>query len=247
VSFPPLSFNAWLRWDLVERILERLPEIRSVLEIGPGEGSLAARLASRFEYVGVEPDRQACTKAQRRLARIGRGTIVCGDASSLERERTFDLICAFEVLEHIEDDVAALRDWSGLLRDQGFVLVSVPANPARWGPADRKVGHYRRYERDGLASLLLETGFKDPEIWTYGFPLGYLLEAARNTLSRGGQTAAPLSARTAASGRYLQPPEYLGWATRTATAPFRVLQRPFFGSSLGTGLVGLARRATRTP
>jgi SAM-dependent methyltransferase len=243
MTLPPLTFNAWLRWDLVERMLERLADVGRVLEIGPGEGSVAARLAQRFDYVGVEPDPTSCRKAASRLAKVGRGTIRCGDTSLLEPGERFDLVCAFEVLEHIEDDAAALRDWKGHLRERGFVLISVPADPRRWGPADEKAGHYRRYDRDGLAALLRDSGFEEVEVWSYGFPLGYVLEAARNALARRGQKAGSLSERTAASGRYFQPPEHLGWATRAATAPFRMLQRPFASGSRGTGLVALVRRA----
>jgi hypothetical protein len=48
--------------------------------------------------------------------------------------------------------------------------------------------------------------------------------------------------QTAASGRWLQPPEAIGWLTAAVAAPFRLVQRPFAGTRFGTGLVAVARR-----
>jgi hypothetical protein len=78
-------------------------------------------------------------------------------------------------------------------------------------------------------------------VWAYGFPLGYLLEFGRNVLApRSGDDT--YEARTSKSARFYQPTERLAWVTRVGTAPFRVVQRPFRRSSLGTGLVAMARR-----
>jgi SAM-dependent methyltransferase len=225
---PPLTPTAWLRWDVVRRLLDGLKDVERVLEVGAGEGALGARLAQRYDYVGVEPDPVSRARARGRVGPI---------LEALPHE-SFDLLCAFEVLEHVEDDDAELRSWRDRLRPGGWLLLSVPAHEKRFGPADRRVGHFRRYEPDGLAALLTETGFESPRLVTYGFPLGYALEAARHLLARRGEGEG-----TAGSGRWLQPSDRLGWATRLGTAPFRLLQRPFAGTRLGTGLVALARRA----
>ncbi len=242
---PPLPLNAWLRYDLVERFLRELgPEVSSIVEIGAGQGSVATRLAQRYDYVGVEPDPLACSQASLRLRETGRGRMVCGDVSALDPDATFDLLCSFEVLEHLEDDAGALVEWQRRLRDGGWLLVSVPARPHRFGTHDRIVGHYRRYDAERLAELLVDSGFVDPVVLTCGFPLGYALEAARNTVARlaASRGSASMEEQTAASGRWLQPPDRIGWLTAAITAPFRVVQRPFVRSGLGTGLVALARR-----
>jgi SAM-dependent methyltransferase len=212
-----------------------------VLEIGPGEGAMAVRLAQRYDYVGVELDPHSFAKAQARLAVLGRGRVIQGELSALEPSERFDLICAFEVLEHIEDDAGALREWSERLRPGGWLLLSVPAFARRWGATDRKAGHYRRYEPDGLVRLFTDTGLVEPRVSTYGFPLGYALEAGRNFLARREQLAGSIEERTAASGRWLQPSDSLGWLTRWGTVPFRLLQRPLAHRGVGTGLVGIAR------
>ena len=64
----------------------------------------------------------------------GRGEVRLGDLSVVEPGRTFDLVVAFEVLEHIEDDHAAARDWVARLRPGGSLVVSTPAYQHRYGP-----------------------------------------------------------------------------------------------------------------
>jgi len=243
VSLPPLPLNAWLRYDLIDRSLRTLPpDVRTVLEIGAGAGAIGARLARRYEYIGLEPDPAAYSLAAERL---GPERVLCGDSSSLDPLTEFDLVCGFEVLEHIEDDRAALRDWRARLHDGGYLALSVPARPRRFGAHDRVVGHYRRYDARTLKRLLEECGFVDVRVRTCGFPLGYLLEAARNVVARHAAQRArgSMAEQTAASGRWLQPPDAIAWLTAAAAAPFRLLQRPFAGTLLGTGLVAVARRA----
>jgi SAM-dependent methyltransferase len=244
---PPLPLNAWLRYDLIRRGLrKRAAAGCSVLEIGAGAGALSARLARRHEYTGVEPDPVAFATAAGRLRHQEGARILCGDSSALESDALFDVVCSFEVLEHLEDDRAALLDWRQRLRPGGLLALSVPARPRRFGLHDRVVGHYRRYDARGLEELLSACGFVDVRIYTFGFPLGYALEAARNGIARFASRRADssMAEQTAASGRWLQPPEQIGWLTAGLSAPFRLLQRPFARTRLGTGLVAFARCPT---
>ena len=242
MSLPPLTFNAWLRYDLIRRILRDADAVERVLEIGAGGGAMGARLARRFDYVGVEPDTGSFATARARLAEVGQGTVVSGEVSALDPSVTFDVVCAFEVLEHIEDDAGAVAEWRDRLRPGGQILLSVPAHARRFAAGDRKAGHYRRYEPGQLATLLRSAGFVDPLVLSYGFPLGYVLEWGRNAIARRTEGKPSMAERTGESGRYLQPPDWLSWPIRAATAPFRWMQRPFVHTGLGTGLIALARR-----
>jgi SAM-dependent methyltransferase len=238
---PPLTLNAWLRYDCITRTLARLPEVGSILEVGAGQGALGARLAREYRYVGLEPDPVSCAVARRRIEPAG-GTVLCGDTSALEPGATFALVGAFEVLEHLEDDEAALKEWRERLRPGGWLMLSVPPFQTRFGPSDRIAGHYRRYEPSELAELLGDSGYSEPRVFLYGFPLGYALEAARNVLARVSGGNGSRTERTAASGRWHQPPDWLAPVTQIATAPFRMLQRPFLHTRLGTGLFVVAKR-----
>ena len=151
-------------------------------------------------------------------------------------------MCAFEVLEHIEDDRAAVVSWLRHLRPGGWLLVSVPAGRRRFGSADAKAGHYRRYDRSDLAKVLEGAALVDVQVIAYGFPLGYALEAGRNLYARRAKRGLPLEERTAASGRWLQPPDSAARLMHVVSAPFRYVQRPFGQANLGTGLVARGRK-----
>jgi len=237
---PPLTVGGSLRYDIVRRHLRDLP-IRTVLEIGPGMGALATRLARRYEYVGVELDAESARIAGNRLAKVGRGRIVNGTVAGVAE--TFDLVCAFEVLEHIEDDAAALREWRERIRPRGRLVVSVPAYQSRWGALDDHAGHFRRYERPQMLSLLNDTGFDTAEVVSYGFPLLTSLQPVWNALSARAGALPTLDARTRASGRFLQPPALTGYAREAVALPFAWLQRPFFESDRGIGFVVFAQRS----
>jgi SAM-dependent methyltransferase len=242
VDAPPFTLNAWLRYDLIERTLAGLEGVESILEIGAGRGALGARLATRYRYVGVEPDEQSCEAAQEVLGRIGSGEMICGDVSALPAAEVFDAVGAFEVLEHIEDDAAALRSWRERLRPDGHLLMSVPLYQRRFAAADRFVGHFRRYDPERLDDLLRATGFADVRLMTFGFPLGHVLEKSRNLLARMAKPDESREERTGASGRRFQPSGRTGLATQALSAPFRYAQRPFYGTWLGAGLFAVARR-----
>jgi len=254
VPAPALTPNAWLRYDVVSRLLPA--DARTILEIGCGGGGFASRLARDLDYLGVEPDGDSFTTAKQRLAELGRGEVRHGlSFDVVEPERRFDLVCAFEVLEHLADEEAAVRGFAGHLVPGGHLLLSVPAFQERFGRADVYAGHFRRYSPASMTDLLTRCGLTDVKVVVYGVPLGYVLEHGRNFLlgrrldrdapQAGGasdhftptKTAAPevMQERTAGSGRVLQPKEWMAPLTQAGTAPFRLVQRLF--PTKGTGLV----------
>jgi SAM-dependent methyltransferase len=239
---PALSLNAWHRWDVVGPLLESL-EPASVLEVGPGRGAAAARLAARARYVGVEPDPTSAAAACAALTAAGvRDAIVVDDLARVDGRDTFDLVCAFEVLEHVPDDSGSLASWSEYLRPGGHVLVSVPAHRHRYGPWDERVGHLRRYDRGDLAKLFADAGVSLERVWAVGWPMAYALEAARDVVARVRPARGSSAERSAASGRLLQPPPFLGPAWRAASWPGRLLQRRTFDTDAGVGWVAFGRR-----
>jgi SAM-dependent methyltransferase len=238
----PLSLTGWLRYDVVRRMLPA-SEGR-LLEVGAGLGSMGALLADRFEYVGLEPDPTSFATASERVGTRGR-VLNCAVEQLAPSER-FDVLCAFEVLEHLEDDFGALSRWLDHVRPGGWVLVSVPLGRHRFGPQDEWVGHYRRCDKTDLKALLYRCGLSEIVLVSYGFPLGNALDAARNVLARRRGTTSSRGERTGASGRWLQPPAWASAVTRVFTSPFRMIQRPFAGTSWGIGLVARARLPMRS-
>lgn len=242
---PPLSLAGALRYDLIRRTLAKLEGVHSILEIGTGVGAMGSRFAQNYEYIGLDTDARSAEIARRRVAASGNGVVLHGTTQNLDPGVSFDLVCAFEVLEHIEDDEAALRDWSALIRPGGWLMLSVPAWPRRLGPHDEVAGHFRRYERADLERLAAAVGLVDQRLLAYGYPLGNLLEATWHAVARRSDRRGSLEERTAKSGRRFQPHPLLGWAPPAVTLPFALLQRAFVDTDLGVGLILVARRPQR--
>ena len=94
--------------------------------------------------------------------------VVRGDATALPvADGSLDLVVAFDVLEHLEDDASAVAEVRRALRPGGRFLVAVPADPRLWSAHDEAVGHVRRYTRPELTGLLADGGFvlEDVRSW----------------------------------------------------------------------------------
>jgi SAM-dependent methyltransferase len=166
-----------LRRSAIFDVLEGRPP-GHVLEVGCSAGALLYDLAERgYTGVGVELSGKARSIAQQVLADDERFRIESevpeGPANS------FDLVIAFEVLEHIEDDAGALASWLELLKPGGQVLISVPAHRRRWNITDVLVGHYRRYDRTDVEALLRGVGLRIEKVSTIGWPASWFIERAR--------------------------------------------------------------------
>lgn len=158
-AYPELLARHWW-WRAREGFLLRrfrhiLPPDgrRRILDVGCGDGVLLDRLAPWGHAEGIEPD----------AATLGPGaahrTIHLGPFDRTFRpEAPFDLVLFLDVLEHLDDPVAALVRARELLRAGGRVFVSVPAFPALWTRHDDLNHHRRRYTRASLAAEAAAAG-----------------------------------------------------------------------------------------
>jgi len=138
-----------------------LPPGARLLEIGSGTGGNLGMLSEFGSVVGLEMSAEAIRFAARLPeVRAGRVKLVEGRCpEALDAiQGSFDLICLFDVLEHIESDSTVLRDLSRLLAPGGRIMVTVPACPSLWSEHDVKLHHFRRYTKDSLNAAFGQAG-----------------------------------------------------------------------------------------
>src|SRR4029077_3111817 len=102
--------------------------------------------------------------ARTRLARV---PLYQADARRLPFDREFDAVGAFDVLEHIRQDDAALAQLYQAVRPGGGLLVTVPQHPRLWSTADEYARHERRYTRSGLMQKVADAGFVPVHITSF--------------------------------------------------------------------------------
>lgn len=150
-------FNDWM----ADEIRGSLGD--SVLEIGGGIGNLTAKLCRRDTYYVTDSDPLYCLHLERRFAgRPGVKTLkvdISAPADFRTLKSSVDTVICLNVLEHIDDDLAALKNLRSSLRPGGRLVLLVPNLPWAYGSIDELAGHRRRYERPQLRALLQNAGF----------------------------------------------------------------------------------------
>lgn len=134
----------------------RLPARPRVLEAGCGTGGNLAMLADFGQVSAFEPDAEARRHAAAKGAFEVRDGRMPHDIP-FEAD-SFDLVCAFDVLEHVDDDLASLRALGQRLRPGGWMLLTVPAFPFLWSRHDETHHHKRRYLKAQLLARAREAG-----------------------------------------------------------------------------------------
>ena len=132
-----------------------------LLEIGSGTGANLAMLSEFGSVTGLEMSAQAIRFASELPeVRTGQARLVegrCPEALGA-LEGPFDLICLFDVLEHIDADSYVLSELSRLLAPGGRIMVTVPAYSWLWSEHDVKLHHFRRYTKDSLNNTFRRAG-----------------------------------------------------------------------------------------
>jgi SAM-dependent methyltransferase len=168
------------RRNLLARELRRLPAPGRALDIGAaGGGNTRVLLGHGWQPVALE---FAPTAAQ--IARERGIDVVRADARELPvRTGSMDLVTAFDILEHIEEDYLAAAEITRVLRPGGTALIAVPADMALWSAHDTAVGHVRRYTRGTLADVIVKGGLVVEEMWSWNVLLRPVVSLRRKSSS----------------------------------------------------------------
>jgi len=138
----PEQFNTW---PLVRSLL---PDCGRRLEVAPGLHPRLPIEGTQF----VDISAPALMKLRERGAQV-----VLGQIRSLPfADDAFDLVCALDVLEHVDNDHGALWELSRVTKPGGTLVISAPLHPSRWTAFDELVGHKRRYDPSDLISKLAQ-------------------------------------------------------------------------------------------
>ncbi|MSQ29124.1 MAG: class I SAM-dependent methyltransferase [Dehalococcoidia bacterium] len=175
-----------------------------ILDVGAGTGATSQALREYGRVMAVDMSPEAVSIARGRgldVARMDAGNLAFPDA-------TFDVVVVLDVIEHLEDDAAAVRELRRVLKPGGVLLVTVPAYKWLWSSHDVANRHFRRY-RSGELSRLLRDGGLDVEVCSYVMMSMLLPAAAYRLLERlPGRRVAEEHAHV----RFTPVPPLINWA-----------------------------------
>jgi 2-polyprenyl-3-methyl-5-hydroxy-6-metoxy-1,4-benzoquinol methylase len=216
------------------KTLQVTPPAR-VLDAGCGWGvTLDALEREGYQSTGMDVSRRTLEQ----LDRPDRNLVEADLTRPIDREvKSFDAVLALDVIEHIDDDRAAVARLGSLARPGGIVIVSVPALPELYTEFDRIQGHRRRYRPETLRAAFNDSGLALEQIFWWG---RWLVPALRRQRAR--VQVRPSASASEAYLHYLKlPPWPLPWIARMA---FRYEQGRAIRGKLrsGTSLFAVARR-----
>jgi len=168
------------RRDILADFLTRegnLPKDARILEIGCGTGHNLPMLAQFGTVEAIEIDPAAREIASQRLGKpVGAAPLPA--LTGVERG-AYDLVAVLDVVEHIEDDVAALKAMAECLKPGGKILITVPAHQWLWSAHDTVNHHHRRYSKASLAKAIGAAGLKSRKLGYFNSLLFPLAAASR--------------------------------------------------------------------
>jgi SAM-dependent methyltransferase len=159
-----------------------------ILEIGAGTGGNLAMLSRFGSLSATEMDDEARAIACSRTSIVVQPGSLPNALPSFPQK--FNLICLFDVLEHVDDDVGSLRAIRELLAPDGVLLLTVPAHPWLWSQHDKQLHHKRRYTSASLRAHAASAGMRIQRFSYFNTFLFPLAAAARIIdRIRGGEAA----------------------------------------------------------
>ena len=181
------------RREILAKLIRRVvapPVDAELLEIGCGTGHNLPMLAQFGHVDALELDEAARTMAEGRLGR----SVMSAPLPELAGvpDRHYDLIGAFDVIEHIDDDTAAVRSIAGKLKPGGKFVMTVPAHQWMWSAHDVVNHHKRRYSKRSLSQLIEGSPLKLVKVGYFNSLLFPIAVAERTASKMRGKDEADL-------------------------------------------------------
>ena len=177
----PTSFWFRSRNRLVAQLLRRhFPDARKLLEVGCGTGFVLAGLHEAVPDLELAGSELFASGLEFAAKRVPRAELYQMDCRHIPFDAEFDVICALDVLEHVQEDEVALKEMHRAVRPGGGVIVSVPQHPRLWSDGDDFARHKRRYTRAELAAKLAAAGFNVKRLTSFVTTLLPLMALSRS-------------------------------------------------------------------
>jgi SAM-dependent methyltransferase len=155
------EFSYWWhvgRLRIIETYLQKATKAKKdvqILNVGCGTGGTLSTL----ERYGTVDNVDGSDDAIAFVRQLGYTRVKKMDGAELPyKDKVYDVVGAFDVLEHIKDDTAALKEWARVLKDDGSILITVPAYQWLWSGHDVALHHFRRYTRSRLKQVAMAAG-----------------------------------------------------------------------------------------
>nr|VFK77993.1 MAG: Methyltransferase domain-containing protein [Candidatus Kentron sp. SD] len=155
--------NFWFRGRnqlIIWALKKYFPQADRLLEIGCGTGFVLSGIAEAFPESKLTGTDIFCAGLAHAARRVPGAELYQMDARCIPYRDEFDVIGAFDVLEHIEEDGTVLREIFAALRPGGGIAVTVPQHPWLWSRQDEHACHVRRYRTGELREKVLRAGFQ---------------------------------------------------------------------------------------
>ena len=190
-----LEENNWWYVGRRDLVLSFIAQIRNgffrgplrILDAGCGTGINLKHLQGYGYAEGLDISKEALRISSER----GLSSLTCGSIDRLPyKGSVFDIILALDVLEHMEDDLSAIKELFRVLRPDGFLIITVPAFQFLWTNHDLAVHHKRRYVLSELLSALQLGGFKIEKAtyWNFFlFPPVAMMRLIKSFAQSGGE------------------------------------------------------------
>lgn len=207
----------------------------TLLDCGAGTGLFAEEMAARCRVLVLDDHEESLRILRTRFA-PEQILSLTGDRVPLP-DQSLDYVTALDVLEHVRDDAAAVREFHRLLRPGGLAIVTVPASMALWSDWDVALHHFRRYDRPQLGALFPASSWETVHLNYTNvlvFPVAWLVRRSRVWRAKiGGRP----SGQTRSEDRL--PPRWMNALLRRIFVTMAGWRLPF---PFGVSLVLVARR-----
>jgi SAM-dependent methyltransferase len=164
---PATNYFEWQRKLVLRELGNR------VIEVGCGIGNFTGMLLDRQMVIALDREQDCIERLKARFPDSPNLHAIVADADddSISNFAGFaaDSCVVLNVLEHLADDAASLRQLASVLAPGGVIVILVPAFPALYGPIDHNLGHHRRYTRQSISSLAEKAGLSIQKIHYVNF------------------------------------------------------------------------------